>query len=192
MLKLEFVHPIYNVKKIDAMKKILKSTNIRDYCLFTLGINTGLRISDLLKLTIGEVVNEKGKIGDGIKLREQKTGKLKDFPFGATTKKALTEYLATREGAKPEESLFPSRKGGKPISRVQAYRVLNSAARAVGIQDEIGTHTLRKTFGYHAYKQGVDITRIQHLLNHSSPKVTLAYIGITKEELDNIYLTLNL
>lgn len=76
--------------------------------------------------------------------------------------------------------------------RQQAYRAINGAARAVGICERIGTHTLRKTFAYHAYKQGTDITRIQKLLNHSAPSVTLAYIGITREELDNVYLSLNL
>ena len=88
--------------------------------------------------------------------------------------------------------LFPSRKGGQAISRVQAYRIINAAARTVGITDPIGTHTMRKTFGYHAYQTGIDISRIQKLLNHSSPSVSLAYIGITKDELDSVYINLNL
>jgi len=100
--------------------------------------------------------------------------------------------MDSRQGGGQDECLFPSRKGGTPITRQQAYRILNEAARAVGITDQIGTHTLRKTFGYHAYKQGADITRLQYLLNHSAPSVTLRYIGITQEELDNVYLTLNL
>lgn len=93
---------------------------------------------------------------------------------------------------KPGQALFASRKGHKPITRQQAYRILNDAARAIGIKEQIGTHSLRKTFGYHAFQAGVDITRIQTLLNHSSPSVTLAYIGITREELDAVYLNLNL
>jgi len=182
------VQPIKDEKKIDAIKKVLRSSNMRDYCLFTLGINSGLRISDLLKLTVGEVIDEKGHIRDRITIKEQKTGKTKAFPFGATTKKALKDYLNTRDDLTPDEALFPSRKGGTPITRQQAYRILNDAARTVGIEDQIGTHTLRKTFGYHAYKQGADITRIQYLLNHSAPSVTLRYIGITQEELDNLTL----
>ncbi|MCS5695257.1 site-specific integrase [Desulfofundulus thermocisternus] len=189
---MEFVQPIRDKKKIDDMKKILKSSNLRDYCLFVLGINSGLRISDLLTLKISDVMDEKGKIRERITLREKKTGKAKDFPIPCNAKKAIKEYLDTRKDIEPDQPLFPSRKGGKPITRQQAYRILNEAARAVGITDEIGTHTLRKTFGYHAYKQGVDITRIQKLLNHSAPSVTLAYIGITQEELDNIYISLNL
>ena len=189
---MEFVQPIRDKKKIDAMKKVLKSDNLRDYCLFTLGINSGLRISDLLKLKVADVIDSKGKVKDRISIKEQKTGKTKDFPFGNTTKKAVAEYFDSRCKTNPGEALFPSRKGGTPITRQQAYRILNDAARAVGIEDQIGTHTLRKTFGYHAYKQGADITRIQYLLNHGAPSVTLRYIGITQEELDNVYLTLNL
>lgn len=191
-MKVEYVQPIRDEKKIDAMKKVLKSSSLRDYCLFTLGINSGLRISDLLNLSVSDVMNDKGHIKDRVTLREQKTGKAKDFPFGTTTKKALKEYLDSRTDIEPTQCLFPSRKGGTPITRQQAYRIMNDAARAVGIEDQIGTHTLRKTFGYHAYKQGIDITRLQYLLNHSSPAITLRYIGITQDELDDVYLTLNL
>lgn len=188
---MEFVQPIRDKKALDTMKKILRSNNLRDYCLFILGINSGLRISDLLTLQVSNVLDDKGKIKDRIVIREKKTNKLKDFPLGETSKKALKEYLATVD-ISPNTALFTSRKGCKPITRQQAYRILNDAARAIGIKDQIGTHSLRKTFGYHAFKAGVDITRIQKLLNHSSPSVTLAYIGITQDELDNVYLNLNL
>lgn len=189
---MEFVQPIKDERKIEAIKRVLKSNSLRDYCLFTLGINSGLRISDLLNLSVADVMDAKGKLKDRITLKEQKTGKSKDFPMGCTTVKALKEYLDTRKDLSLDQTLFPSRKGGKPLSRQQAYRIINEAARAVGVTEDIGTHTLRKTFGYHAYKRGLDITRIQKLLNHSAPSVTLAYIGIKKEELDNVYLSLNL
>jgi integrase len=114
------------------------------------------------------------------------------IPLFTRLRKALAEFLKSRAGVDPGQALFPSRKGGTPITRTQAYRILNGAARAVGITDEIGTHTLRKTFGYHAFKQGKDITLIQKLLNHSAPSVTLAYIGITQDDKDNVYLNLNL
>lgn len=182
---MELVEPIRDKKQIQGMKKYLKGQNCRDWLLFTLGINSGLRISDLLKLNIEDV---NGK--DRISLREQKTGKAKDFPLSEVCKKAIAEYL--KETGFVAGALFPSRKGGQPISRVQAYRILSDAAGHVGITDAVGTHTLRKTFGYHAYQSGVDITRIQKLLNHSAPCITLSYIGITKEELDAVYISLNL
>ncbi|MBP2643955.1 MAG: xerC 5 [Firmicutes bacterium] len=180
---MELVEPIRDKKQIEHMKKLLKSDNLRDYVLFVLGINSGLRISDLLHLTVEDV---KGK--NRITIREQKTGKAKDFPLSNTCKKVLQEYLKTSSSG----WLFPSRQGEGPISRVQAYRIINAAARAVGIKDKIGTHTLRKTFGYHAYQSGVGVEVIQKLLNHSSPGTTLRYIGITKDELDEVYINLNL
>lgn len=186
---MEFVQPIRDKKTLKTMKKILKVNNVRDYCLFVLGINSGLRISDLLTIKVSDVLDDRGKIKDRIIIREKKTNKLKDFPLGETSRKALKEYIDT---SKPQQSLFPSRKGARPITRQQAYRILNDAARSIGIKEQIGTHSLRKTFGYHAFQAGVDITRIQKLLNHSSPGVTLAYIGITQDELDNVYLNLNL
>jgi site-specific recombinase XerD len=182
---MKYVEPIRSKQQIDAVKSYLKSRNLRDCLLFVLGINSGLRISDLLLLKISDI-----KTKDRIVIREKKTGKMKDFPISDTCKKTINEYLTNINN----ESgwLFKSKKGDQPITRVQAYRIMNQAARAVGIKEAIGTHTLRKTFGYWAYKSGADITRIQKLLNHSAPSVTLSYIGITKDELDNIYINLNL
>lgn len=182
---MEYVEPIRSKNEIDNMKRYLKNSNLRDYLLFVLGINSGLRISDLLLLTVSDV---NGK--DRIILREKKTGKSKDFPLSDTCKKAIKEYVATIEVDRG--CLFKSKKGDRPITRIQAYRIIHEAARAIGITEAIGTHTLRKTFGYWAYKKGVDITKIQKLLNHSAPSVTLAYIGITRDELDDVYINLNL
>ena len=182
---MEYVEPIRSKKQIAYIKHYLKCKNLRNYLLFVLGINSGLRISDLLLLTIDDVKDK-----DRIILREKKTGKVKDFPLSETCKNAIKEYLETTKFS--DGWLFRSKKGDRPISRIQAYRIINNAARFIGMQEAIGTHTLRKTFGYWAYKSGVDVTKIQKLLNHSAPSVTLSYIGITKEELDNVYITLNL
>jgi integrase len=193
---MEFVQPIRDKKHIEAMKRQLKGndTGLRDVCLFTLGINSGLRVSDLLNLTVGDVVDAGNKPLDRITLRERKTGKNKSFPISATAAKAIREYLSTRPGCDAADPLFASRKGkGQAhLQRAQAYKLINDAARAVGIMEKIGTHTLRKTFGYWAYKEGKDITLIQKLLNHASPSVTLAYVGITQDQLDDVYLSLNL
>lgn len=191
---MEYVEPIRDKKKIDDIKKILKVTNLRDYCLFTLGINSGLRISDLLNLKVEDVMDKKRKVKDRITLREQKTGKIKNFPIADTAKKAIMEYLIIRD-FKLNEPLFLSRKGknGKhTIGRQQAYIIINKIARMVGLKGRFGTHTLRKTFGYHAYQAGIDISILQKLFNHSAPCVTLAYIGITQDDLDDVYLNLNL
>lgn len=192
---MEFVQPIREKRQLEAIKRVLKGnpgTGLRDHCLFVLGINSGLRVSDLLNLTVGDVVDEKGRVRDRITLREQKTGKAKNFPISQTAAKAIKEYLATREGAGLDDPLFLSRKAKGHLQRAQAYKIINDAAKAVGIREAVGTHTLRKTFGYWAYKEGKDITLIQKLLNHASPSVTLAYIGITQDQLDDVYLSLNL
>ncbi|MCF8011633.1 MAG: site-specific integrase [Clostridiales bacterium] len=188
---MEFVEPIRDIKKIEAIKKILKGNNLRDYCLFTLGINSGLRVSDLLSLKVSDVVSDKGKVKDRIAIRERKTNKVKNFPVGTKARKALEEYLRKYKLGL-DMPLFLSRKGSAPISRQHAHRILNEAAASVGIKDRIGTHTLRKTFGYHAYKKGYDITLLQKLFNHTAPSITLRYIGITQDELDDVYLSLDL
>lgn len=187
---MEFVQPIRDLKKIETIKKLLKQQNLRDYCLFVVGINSGLRISDLLKLTVSDVIDG-NKLKDRIRLREKKTNKFKDFPLSDNAKSALKEYLKTREYT-TNEPLFLSRKNKGFLLRQQAYKIINNVAKEVGIKEKIGTHTLRKTFGYHAYNNGYDITLIQKLFNHSSPSVTLRYIGITQDELDNVYLSLDL
>ncbi|WP_312560662.1 site-specific integrase [Anaerospora sp.] len=181
---MELVEPIRSEKQVKGMANYLRGKSERDYVLFILGINSGLRISDLLKLTVDDVAER-----DRISIKEEKTGKTKDFPLSDLCKKVIKDYLRNQ---KPSHWLFPSRKSDKPISRIQAYRILNEASKHVGINEQIGTHSLRKTFGYWAYKQGVDVTRIQYLLNHSAPSITLRYIGITRDELDDIYINLNL
>lgn len=187
---MEFVQPIRDPKQIQAIKAILKGKSQRDYVLFVTGINTGLRISDLLNLTVGEVW-QNGKPAEYIEIREQKTDKSKRFIFNKTSQKALKEYdyLST---AVSEAPLFPSRKGNKAISRVQAYRIINQAAEQAGMNEQIGTHTLRKTWAYHAYQAGVDLSLIQQVLNHSAPSVTLRYIGITQDDIDRVYESINL
>jgi integrase len=169
------VQPIRNKGKITEIKDILKERSKRDYFLFVMGINCGLRISDMLKLKVGDV---RGK--DHIRLQEEKTDKYKRLKINTALQLAVKEYA---EDMKEEEYLFPSRRGDRPISRIQAYRILNDVARQVGLE-EIGTHTLRKTFGYHFYKKTNDVAMLQEIFNHSSPSVTKRYIGISQDEID--------
>lgn len=188
----QVVEAIRDKAIIEKMKRYLHNKSIRDYTLFVLGINSGLRVSDLLNLRVGDVASSSGKLHDRITLTEQKTGKKKDFPISDASRKALAELLSSSGGLNQDRPLFSSRKGNAPITRGQAWRILKDAAKFAGIKDNIGTHTMRKTFGYHAYKKGLDLSLIQKLLNHSSPAITLSYIGITKEDMDNVYLNLNL
>ncbi len=188
---MNFVEPIRDRAKIEAIKKVL-SRNPRDLLLFTLGINSALRVSDLLSLRIDGVVGEGGKLQKFLEIREKKTGKLKRFEINQSVRRALRGYLRESK-ARREDFLFKSREGdNRPITRQQAHRILSSAARDVGITDRIGTHTLRKTFGYHALKAGVSLPLLQWMLNHSSQAVTLAYVGFTADDANKVIRNLNL
>ena len=186
------VEPLRDKKHIDAIRKILVAQNLRDAAWFTLGINSGLRIDDLLHMTVGDVRTSSHQWRERLHITERKTGKAKDFPLSASAKKMLAAYLSTRPNAQATDPLFPSRKHGRPLQRGQAWQILRDAAQAVGVTDPIGTHSMRKTFGYWAFRSGVDLTIIQQILNHSSPGTTLAYIGIRRDDRDAVYLGLNL
>jgi integrase len=173
---MNYVQPIRDPKKLEEVKAILKRQSFRDYFLFSLGINTGLRISDILPLKVMDV---KGK--SHIIITERKTKAYKRFRINQALAEVINEYTA---GMQPEEYLFPSQKTHEPIKRVQAYKILNKAAAQAGLS-EIGTHTLRKTFGYHFYQQTKDVALLQELFNHSAPSVTLRYIGINQDIMDN-------
>lgn len=189
---MEFVHPIKEQEKIEAIKKILAKKNQRDLLLFVFGINTGLRISDLLELKVKDVLDTNNKPKISCEIREKKTGKNKIFILNDRTREALESYYNGYE-FQGEEYLFKSRTGNnRPIGREQAWRILSGAAKAAGIDVRIGTHTLRKTFGYHAYNNGIDITLLQKIFNHSSPSITLRYIGIEQEDINDVYKKLNL
>lgn len=171
---METVQPIRDKEIIAKFKNELLKKSYRDYMLFVIGINTGLRISDILPLKVKDVT------GTHIIIKEKKTGKNKRFKINSNFRSDLDKYIINMND---NDYLFPSRKGDKPISRIQAYRILNEVAEKLGVP-EIGTHTLRKTFGYWHYKQFKDVAILQKIFNHSSPSVTLAYIGITADLVD--------
>lgn len=178
------VQPIRDKEKIEEMKNQLLKNGSRDSMLFGLGINIGLRISDILSLKVQDV-----KDRTHILLTEKKTKKPKRFFINPYLKQDIDKYI---QNMKDDEYLFQSRKGDNvPISRVQAYRIFNNAAEKIGLE-EIGTHTLRKTFGYWHYQQYKDVAVLQDIFNHSAPSVTLRYIGINDDikdkTIENFYL----
>jgi len=175
---MEYVQPIRDLSKIAEIKAVLRSRSDRDHMLFMAGINSGLRISDLLLLKVGDVRNQ-----THISLREKKTDKVRKIRINEALKAEFDVYTS---GMNNEDWLFPSRTGSRPITRVQAYRILNDVADYVGLS-EIGTHTLRKTFGYHLYKQYKDVAQLQKIFGHSAPSITLRYIGIDQDEIDEAY-----
>ncbi len=170
---MKIVQPIREQNKIEEMKNELLKSGYKNYLLFVVGINTGLRISDILALQVYDVRNR-----THITIKEKKTGKEKRFLINNHLRDDFEKYIYNM---KDNEYLFQSRKGkNRPISRVQAYRILNKAAVAIGL-NEVGTHTLRKTFGYWHYQVYKDVAILQDIFNHSSPSITLRYIGINQD-----------
>ena len=173
---MKFVQPIRDPKDIEAMKQDLMHQSYRNYFLFVFGINVGLRISDILPLQVKHVRNRTHGV-----LKEQKTGKARRFLINQQLREEIEKYT---EGMDDEDYLFPSRLTGLPIKRVQAYKILSRAGKRIGLE-EVGTHTLRKTFGYHYYTQKGDIVMLQKIMNHSSQQITLDYIGIGPDQIDS-------
>ncbi|MEK4378130.1 site-specific integrase [Bacillus sp. FSL R5-0434] len=169
---MHIVQPIRSLEKIQDVKQYLRSKNKRDYFLFIFGINSALRISDILSLQVKDVRNK-----DHLWATESKTKKKRKILILESLKAEIYEYT---KDMKENEYLFKSVRTKKPISRIQAYRILREAAEACGLE-EIGTHTLRKTFGYHFYQRTKDIAELQRILNHSSPSITMRYIGIDED-----------
>ncbi|MCH1627922.1 tyrosine-type recombinase/integrase [Ferdinandcohnia quinoae] len=188
---MEFVEAIRDKKKIQAMKKILKMHSERDYLLFVFGINTGLKISEMLALKVGDVLEENGGIKDFLTLTGEDNIEERYIYLNSKVQRAIKEFLASVPLDR-DSFLFFSPKTLQAISRQQAYRIINHAAKEVGIESKIGTHSLRKTFGYHAFKRGVAISLLQKQFHHSSASETLKYIGVSKSEKIRTEIDVNL
>ncbi|WP_444684537.1 tyrosine-type recombinase/integrase [Alkalicoccus luteus] len=187
---MEFVDPIVSVNHINQMKLHLKKQSLRDYALFSVGINTGLRISDLLNIKVDNIQNQSGGIKDSYSLLK-KNNRINYVYLNNQARTAISSYIESAS-IHPHDFLFKSPRSNSPLSRQQAYRIIHQAASEVGIPGNIGTHTLRKTFGYHAYKKGVSIAIIQKLFDHSSKYETYHYLGIDPSNDHFIKIDVNL
>lgn len=173
---MKYVQPIRDRNLIQKMKNELLKGGLRNYMLFNIGINTGLRVSDILNLKVCDVKDK-----THITINEKKTNKQKRILINPTLKKDIDDYIYNID---INDYLFKSRKGAnQPLSRIQAYRILNDAASNLNLH-EVGTHTMRKTFGYWHYNIYKDVAILQDIFNHSSPSITLRYIGITDDMKD--------
>ncbi|CAN7711851.1 tyrosine-type recombinase/integrase [Paenibacillus sp. 2RAB27] len=166
---MQVVQPIREQEKIEQIQEVLKEQSVRDWLLFTIGINSGLHLSDILYLKVKDVTDR-----NIVSVREEKTGKVKTFQLSSQLKAYIKEYVQYMD---EDNYLFPSQRTGHPIKRIRVYRILNQAAKQVGLTD-IGTHTLRKTYGYHYYLKTRNVSVLRDLFNQSAPSVTLKYIGV--------------
>ena len=187
------VEAIKNVRDISKIKQfLLGKKSKRDYLLFVLGINTGLRIGDLLSLKVADVIDEAGNIKRAVNIVEQKTRKQKEFELNKSAREAIRLYLEELDISDGSIYLFESRKGENAITTRSAHKIIKTTLRELGIKGNYGTHSLRKTFGYHRYNSGVKVETLQKVFNHSSSTVTLRYIGIDREVICDAYNCVNL
>jgi len=168
----------------------LKLGNFRNYAMIAVDVCTALRISDLLRLKWNDVYDEARKaFRTHITLIEKKTGKQKTIALNRQALTALKLYFPYSRG----EYIFTgNRKDKKAIGRVQAWRVIRAAAAAIRIGGRIACHSLRKTFGYFAWKAGVLPVMLMDIFNHTSFEVTRRYLGIAQDDRDSVYLNLSL
>jgi len=147
-------------------------------------------MSDLLEL---RVVDISTKIeGDKVILKESKTGKINFFVINREIHKSLSRYLDDNKGLSPDDYLFPSRKGSGKMRLDSVNRMIKKWCKDVGVKETVGCRTLRKTFEYHLYQSGVSVEVIQKRFNHSSSNITLRYIGIDEEQVEDTLISFNL
>jgi len=180
------VEPITEVKHIKAIKKLLKD-NPRDRVLFIMGVNSGMRVQDLLQFRIEDVSHR--AIGDRITLKEKKTGKENVLIINQEIFEAIKAYLAS-EDHQEEDFLFKSRKGANyPLTVFRVMHMVKAWADAINLKGNFGAHTLRKTWCYMQRKEfGVSWEVIAKRLNHSSPSITRRYMGVKEEEVEQVLL----
>lgn len=187
---MERVEPIRSEKKIQDLKKyLLGAGNMRNYTLIVLGLNSALRISDILKLKWEQVYDFESRcFKTHVSIKEKKTGKDKKFLLNQNAVKSLQVLRKELGDIKPLEHIFLSRQGSNnSITRHMAIRIIKEACAAVGIKENVGCHSLRKTFGYHSWKKGVPLPVLMELYNHSNQSVTKLYLGISQDDLDDVY-----
>lgn len=189
--------PIRDSEKLQDFKNyyLSEKTNVRNYTLCVMGLNTALRISDLLQLKWEHVYDFScGTFFSHICLNEQKTKKPAQIILNRSITDALQNYSSfLGEGFSGGNYLFPSRKGDNcPLSRSQAFRIIKEAGQANGMSRRISCHSLRKTFGYHAWRQGVSPVLLTDIYNHSSFRITKRYLGIEQDDKDNVFLNIML
>ena len=189
---MSITQPIRNKHQIRQLAEYyLNRGQIRNYVLLVLGVHTALRISDLLRLRWDDVYDfGNQRLRNRITITEKKTGKSKSFVLNKEVVRALT--LFSTQGIRKGTFLIENPRTKKAISRIQAYRIIRAAADALQFQSRVSCHSLRKTFGYHAWKSGVSAVVIMEIYNHSSLSVTRRYLGVTQDDKDSVYLKLRL
>jgi len=185
------VEPITDLEHIKLIKRMLENEP-RNLALFVVGINTALRASDLVRIKTEQVRNMQGDHHE-IELKEKKTKKNKRVTLNPACVKVIKNLLATKRfRRKNPKYLFCSRKqsGQDPLYVSSVHRLVKSWCKTINLKGNYGSHSLRKTWGYHkrvTYK--TDIPTLMVCLNHSNQKQTLDYLCIQPEEIKEVYMS---
>lgn len=188
--------PLKKTDEIEGLKQYFYSKgSIRNYVLITLGLNTALRISDLLNIKWQDVWNFQMQcFREHIVVTEKKTGKIASIYLNYQCRECLGELKKKlSDKILPSEYIFKSRSGkNRPIGRNRAYVIIKEACRSLGYEGNLSCHSLRKTFGYHAWKQGVSPAIIMSIYNHSSMEITKRYLSIEQDDKDEVFKRMEL
>lgn len=183
--------PIKDLKNIEQMKQYFKDKKEwRNYALFIMGLNTALRISDLLILKWGDVYCfDKKCFKEHIIIIEKKTKKRNVIALNDNIIRALENYKDICLNNLMAEYYIFSHKNNqyKPIQRNRAYTIIREAAQFNNLEGTICCHSLRKSFGYHAWRKGVPPAIIMDIYNHSSLEITKRYLSIDQDERDEVF-----
>lgn len=189
---MKLVQPIRKVAQVQRMKEIV-SDNPRNALLLEMGFHTALRVEDMLSFRVADVAKKiagKWQIAQYYVMTERKTRKSKQIELIAPVRAAILRQVESLDAKQLTDGwLFPSpyRGGVKHLTRRQVGRMIKKTAAAAGVNEPVACHSLRKSFGYHAFRNGIDVMYLKELFNHADLEITKRYIGITQDELKSVY-----
>lgn len=187
--------PIRDTQDLTALREfyLKDEPNMRNYVLICLGVNSALRISDLLELKWKDVYNFKDEnFKKHLITYEKKTGKETWIAINENARNGLQEYMKFLKKISGEDYIFKGKNNGGHLSRFQAFRIIKHAAGELNLENGISCHSMRKTFGYYAWKCGTPPAVLMDIYNHSSYEITKRYLGIKQDDKDSVFLNVNL
>ena len=187
--------PIRSLDELTAFRSyyLNKEVNLRNYMLICMGLNTALRISDMLQLKWRNVYDfDRKHYAKHIVVQEGKTGKETRIAINNNLIDAFEMYMGSLKSVSGNDYIFTGKTKGTHLSRSQAFRIITHVAEALNMENGISCHSLRKTFGYYAWKYGTPPAMLMEIYTHSSYEITKRYLGIKQDDRDNVFLKVNL